>query len=291
MPCFPGARLFCLHDSDPVLREKRGSFPVSRGEARLLNGQGYGVFHVVNEYRDRRLLSNLTQLNWWYCECDEGTKQEQLRRIRRAPLLPSVVVESRNGYHCYWRIRGAPTLEIWKRIVRWGVVPVLRGDRKATDGLRLLRAPGYHHRKNPAQPWPVRIVWQQDWAYTERQMLRSFKPREPQPRLPRPVLASGEGTFWQRVAALDGREAIRRASGTELVNGETFTLAEQWNGNANIIRGDGVSTGCWVWKDGRLGGVQEGGTIAAWCHWYGHSWKTIAEGLRGLFPELGDEDE
>lgn len=285
---FPDARLYSLHDSDPKIRETEGAQPVSRSVACAKNREGYGIFQVVNAFRGARRLVNLTRINWWFADLDEGSKSEQLLRIRQAPVLPSVVVESRNGYHCYWRVRGRAG-DHWRRIVRWGIVPVVRGDPRATDCLRLLRAPGFDHCKGV--PFAVRVVWAVEAAYTECQMLRAFPSRGPQPPVPRPAPAPGEGTFWQRVAALDGREAIRATSGTWLVDYEQFTLAEQANGNANIIRGDGVSTGCWVWATGRLGGVDGGGSIAAWCRWYGHSWKEIADGLRELFPELENDSD
>src|SRR5688572_10106295 len=141
-------RLYALHDSSQELQKKRGSFPVSPEEAERLNGDGYGIFWVVNEFLPPRKTANLERINYWFVECDEGTKEQQLERLRRAPLLPSFVVESKRGMHAYWAALDA-SLDNWKTIVRWGLVPALGGDPKATDPLRLLRAPGFNHVKDP----------------------------------------------------------------------------------------------------------------------------------------------
>jgi hypothetical protein len=279
--------LFMLHDQDRQL----GARPAGEYSARDANFiGGYGIFWVVNSFTGARRTTNLTRINYWFCECDEGTKEEQLRRLQLAPLLPSVVVESKRGFHAYWAALDA-TPERWKEIVRWGLVPALKGDPRATDPLRLLRCPGYLHQKDPDDPFMVRKVWETALSYTEEQMLAAFPSQEPETK-PRQESPSEGGTFWERVAALDGRDAIDRVSGSWLVNGEEFRLATQSNGNANIIREhDNHSTPCWIWADGRLGGIEGGNSIAAFCAWYGHKWSDIAEGLKQLFPELESDDD
>ncbi len=280
-------KLFALHD-DPNRREL-GAYKIHSRDAEMVNREGYGIFWVVNDYDGLRRRGNLTQINFWFAEIDGDTKKTQEEILRACPLLPSLVVESKRGYHVYWKAVDA-TLDNWKRIVRWGIVPAVGGDPKATDPLRLLRAPGFDHMKNPADPFPVRVVYENAVAYTEAQMLRAFPSKEPK-RETKPRGAGRGDTFWQRVSELDGREVITALSGHVLCNGERFSLDELENGNANIIRQpDGYGTGCWVWADGKLGGVDGGSSAAAWLRWYGHDWKTIAEALRELFPELGDDN-
>lgn len=284
-------KLFALPDKD-----KGPAQEVTAEEARELNQDDYGIFHVVNEFGGRRLIKNLSRIRYWFADIDEGNKEEQLDRILCAPVIPSKVVESANGYHVYYRAKDA-TFDNWYRIVRYGVVPKLGGDPKATDPLRLLRAPGFYHHKG--EPFMVRVVHESPAIYTEGQMLEAFPDtREtPKEKLVRDTneLEMTRGGFWHRVAALDGCEAIRKLSGHWLCKGERFALQEQHNGNHNIYRVDPeeeYSTGCWVWGDtGKLGGVEDGSSVAAWCKWYGWNWSDVAKGLKELFPELEDEEE
>jgi hypothetical protein len=280
--------LWALHDSDPELRRARGSFPVTRAEAQRLNAEGFGIFWLPNPCTGQRRISNLKRIRFWICEMDEGSKKDQAARLRRSPLLPTAVVESARGYQAYWAAKDA-TPANFKRIVRWGIVPALRADTKACDPVRILRCPGFKHMKDPAQPFEVKTVWRLDTIYTEVQMLRAFPSREPvQRELERRELAPGEGSFWERVARLDGREALRRLDGHWLQNGERFVLQEQPSGNCNVVRADGHRCGTFIDRAGRLGNVDGGSSIGAWLYWYQRDWGTVARGLRELFPELED---
>lgn len=280
--------VYALHDQ-PEFR-RLGAQPVTPDQQWVMQDEGYGLFWTPNLCDGRRLADNLSEIRYWYCEVDTGTKEEQLERIRNAPLLPSLVIESKRGYHVYWAALHA-TVANWKRIVRWGIVPALDADPKATDPVRILRLPGSYHLKDPNDPFLVSVVWDKPFRYTEAQMMRAFPDQSPQ-REDRPPGKKADG-FWGRVAELDGRDAILALSGHALCNGERFELQELSNGNANIFRvepdGSLYSTGCFVDAEGRLGSVQGGCSIAAWCRWYGAPWAEIAEGLRELYPELGDD--
>lgn len=244
------------------------------------------MFWVPNAFKGRRVQANLTAIRFYFIEVDEGTKAQQLARLKRSPLLPTAVVESARGYQSYWKVRGEASPERWRRIVRWGLAPALGGDVKASDVLRLLRCPGFKHMKNPSQPFEVTTVWRLDTSYTEAQMLRAFPSREPTRKTRE--LKPGEGGFWERVAGMDAGEAIVRLNGHPLQNGESFVLKEQANGNRNIVRSDGLDTGVFCDPAGRLGAVASGSSVAAWLAWYGHDWATIARGLKEAFKELSD---
>lgn len=285
-------QLYALHDFNNYLKNKYGAFPVDAEKARRLNADGFGIFHAANSFDDRRTVCNLTSIDWWFVELDDGSKEEQLAKLTALELRPSWVIESKRGYHAYWRPRET-TVEQWKRIVRWGLVPSLGSDPKATDVSRILRAPGYLHQKDRTEPFLVRTVWRNPAVYSEEQMLEAFPSQEPARPVRRDV-GDCQG-FWPRVSNLDGRDGIERLSGHWSVRGELFRLDEQHNGNANIIRldpgGERHDTGCFIDSDGRLGNVSEGPTLAAWINWYWQDgYKTAAKALKELYPELDNEE-
>ncbi len=279
-------RLFVLHD-DPTKRWC-GSVEVSEERARELNKEGYGVFHTVNEFAGRRLQANLTKINYYFCEIDNGVQRTLTNWMAAMPLKPTWVVQSKRGYHAYWAAKDA-TPANWKRIVRHGIVPALGGDPAATDVLRLLRAPGFYHMKDSKEPFLVQTVWESDLSYTEAQMLEAY-PDKRKPRCPTASKPAQEGDFWWRANQLDARDALIRLSGHWLVKGERFWLVEQSNGNANVyvqtLGGELVSTKAFVTPEGKLFADQVG--IPAWVHWYQKDYGTVAIGLRQLFPELED---
>lgn len=283
-------QLYALHDSSTFLKTKNGAFPVDDADARRLNSDGYGVFHSANTFSGRRIGANLCSIDWWFCEIDDGSKDVQYNKLINCPLRPSWVIESKRGYHAYWRPVEAD-IRSWKRIVRWGIVPSLGGDPRATDVTRILRAPGFLHQKSPDDPFLVRTLWRIPAMYTEQQMLDAFPSTEPDPTVRRDE-RNGKG-FWSGVSALDGRDAIRRLSGHWSVTREMFDLEEMNNGNANIIvldrRGIRRDSGSFVDASGRLGNVADGPTIAAWINWYWNDgYRTAAKAIKELWPELGE---
>jgi hypothetical protein len=274
-------RLFVLSDREP-------SAPVevlSEGEAKEHNQRKLGVFHVVNAFTGPRRIENLQAIHYWYADMDSGSKEEQLERIALCPLKPTVVVETAKGYHVYWRAKDA-TLTNWDRIVKRGIVPALEADPKASDPLRLLRRPGYFHWKG--EPFEVQTLeCKLSRVYTEAQMMDAF----PEHGACRPTNAAprdlGDG-FWARVAALPGH-LLTKLSGHPLCNGEEIRLVPTSGGKANVeVRAKGGrwrGTPVWVDAEGVLAGVKGGSSIGAWCHWYGRSWREIAEAMKEVYGE------
>lgn len=277
--------LYRMHDVD-----NHGCFPVaSLEEARRWNSQGFGVFWTVNAFRGGvRRIENLDRILAWAVDMDEGSKAEQLARLHRSPVEPSLVVETKRGYQAYWNAKdGKP--EHWNAIVLERLVPFFGADKNARDLARILRVPGFKHLKNPAEPFEVLEVYRADSSYSEAQMAQRFpevaKPEAVQ-RARREVTFEGSDEFWDRVYHLDCEEALSRLSGSGHVGGEQFTFRRVANGNLNILV-DGKGTSCWVDKNGRIGSLDEGGpTIAQWLRWYGHSYGDAAKIIKAMFPQL-----
>lgn len=295
-------QLYRMHDAEP-----RGVFPVaSLDEARRWNAQGFGVFATVNEFYGARRIENLRRIVAWAVDIDAGTKDEQHARIHAAPLVPSRIVETRNGYHVHYHAKDAKA-EHWDSLLLEHLVPYFGADKNARDLARILRVPGFLHLKDPSNPFPVRRVWSHGVAYTEEQIARAF-PFAPDVSLERKrhagsreeyqrdtarssarcSAADGED-FWERVYGLDCAEGLARLSGHYAVGGEAFTLRRVRSGNQNILV-NGKSTSCWVDARGRIGSLSGGGpSLYQWLRWYGNSPSECVRVLRELFPaDLGD---
>ena len=281
--------LYRMHDSRPA-----GMIPTRREDCAKFNTEGFGIFHTVNAFRGARRIENLVEIRAWAVDIDEGDKSAQRQRIESAPLIPSTVVESKNGYHCYWKAQDARP-EHYSTIVS-RIVEAVRGDRNARDLARVLRTPGYWHMKDPSHPFMVQVVYKSSSVYTERQMAASFPPcederkkAEPKPAQRQPVSVTGDD-FWERVYDLDCCEALRRLSGHSVVHGDEYDLKRMRNGNWNIVV-NGKSTSCWVDKSGRIGSSDRGGpTIAQWIKWYpGNTYGDAARVIKELFPEVASE--
>lgn len=172
--------IFALHDYDDKLKAK-GAIDLTkfvldasrtRDDCTIGNRKGYGIFWVVNDFEGARKKENLKKINYWFCDIDSGSKEEQKKRIDDLLIPPSFVIETKNGYHCYWGVEGDASLENFEKIEE-ELIKLLDGDKHCKDPLRLLRCPGYYHMKQPAHPFFIDFVdgLGSNRTYTEGQML------------------------------------------------------------------------------------------------------------------------
>jgi len=68
--------------------------------------------------------------------------------------LPQAVVQTKNGYHVYWRLPDSHELPFdHYRAAAMAIGELCGADPKAMDVARILRVPGYWHQKDPASPF------------------------------------------------------------------------------------------------------------------------------------------
>lgn len=119
-----------------------------------LNTAGAGVFVTVNETDGKgRKASNITRIRALFVDLD-GAPQEALHE---AALEPHVIVESSPGrWHAYWVIE--PVMADAESFKRYQSELAKRfgGDQSVIDLPRLMRLPGFWHRKG--KPFMTRIV-------------------------------------------------------------------------------------------------------------------------------------
>lgn len=292
----------------------KAAVPVSEDEAYRLNNPRdcRGVFRLVNDFGDGpRRKEHLCRIVAWAIDIDDGSKDEQHRKLLASPLVPSEIVETKRGYQAYWHAKDGQAAH-WNAIVRERLVEHYGADKNARDLCRILRAPGFLHLKDPADPFPVRLVWDHRVAYTERQMAEAFpwRPdmeehrrqlaeaqraaeREARERQRAAARAAGNvptETFWEAVANLHAKDTLERLSGTGYVNGETFTFKRQHNGRWNIYA-DGKGTSAFIDEAGKIGSMSGGGpTPAQWLRWYRHPWPYVIEALKYAHPHLAEID-
>lgn len=215
-PLFAGS-LFCLIREDPEKIAKEPSKPkvihttALSEEARLdYQRAGYGVFFTVNAFRDgKRDAEHLEALKALYVDIDapkalkdpgavataEG--QESLRDWKRGvfaaltgaehearktfPYLPTLVVETKNGFHAYWYLESFipftgeenkeaeedPSIRLYARTIQQ-LIKLYGGDPGAKDVSRVLRSPySWHLKSGKADPFPCQPVFWDDSSRAE----------------------------------------------------------------------------------------------------------------------------
>lgn len=162
---------YALHDYD---KTKRGMNLIRPEDAQSWNEKGYGIHWTPQTFKDGvRKLENLEEINYWLADIDTGDKDKTLRRIAQSPVQPTHIVETKRGYHVYWRAKNA-TLEHYAEIER-GIAKALNADGSLITPTHTLRFPGFYHLKDPTSPFLVKWVWQHpEKIYSEELMLRVF---------------------------------------------------------------------------------------------------------------------
>lgn len=273
---------------------------------------GFGIFATVNSFDGPRRKENLTSINAWAVDMDEGTKRQMHDKLLASPLVPSVIVETKRGYQAYWAAVDGKA-EHWNAIVLERLVPHFGSDANARDLCRILRVPGFLHLKDPADPFKVRCVWKHMVRYSERQIAEAFPwvankaehqrhldeaqraaEREAKERARQAAIAMGQiptETLWDAIWNLDCEEGLSRLSGNWAVNGEKYTFRRTTRGNLNLFV-DGKSSSCFIDANKRIGSLDGGGpTLVQWLRWFKHDWKVVVAVLKEIFPQLVDIDD
>lgn len=281
-------QLYRMHDAEPA-----GVFPVSKAEAAHWNAQGFGIFVAVNEFNGARRRENLTKINAWAIDLDEGSKADQRNKLLRSPLVPSMIVETKNGYHAWWGAKDA-NADHWNAVVLERLVPFFGADKNARDLCRILRFPGFDHLKDPTSPFRVRVVWRHDVTYTERQVAQKFRwvpnkqAQREEHRAQRVHVPTATESVWDAIYQLDCEEGLKRLSGHHAVNGERYTFRRTARDRLNIFV-DGKSSPCFIDENKRIGSPSGGGpTLVQWLRWFGRSYKEALDAICEVFPQLAD---
>ena len=262
---------------------------------------GFGIFQTVNSFAGARRKENLRRINAWVIDLDDGTKAQMHAKVQASPLIPTLIVETKRGYQVWWDAEDG-TADNWNALMLERVVPYFGADKNARDLCRILRAPGFLHLKDPADPFRCEAVYRSRTRYRERDFARAF-PWVRNEQLARDEhsasrreyakatgIITGE-SFWDAVYNLDCRDGLERLSGTGAVTGETFTFKRTSSGNLNILV-DGKGTSCWIDTSGRIGSMSNGGpTLYQWLRWYRIPPGECVRVLKEIFPHLSDIDE
>lgn len=121
---------------------------------RRLNAWGHGIFVMVNHGDERgRRTDNVVAVTAYFSDFDGVSPPDAW------PIPPTMVIESSpDRFHTYWRVADAP-LEEFPR-VQAHLAHLFGSDDKVTDLPRVMRLPGYLHRKG--RPFETRVLQHRD---------------------------------------------------------------------------------------------------------------------------------
>ena len=122
-------------------------------------------FGVAPRYEKEGKEQNVKQMNCLWIDLDCGSEKDRfkaLKRLQEFKLAPSIIVNSGNGFHCYWLLNRPYQIKnnedrLNAKGCLKGLASNLNGD-KTFDLSRILRVPGTMNLKDLDNPLPVQIL-------------------------------------------------------------------------------------------------------------------------------------
>ncbi|MEQ1953399.1 DNA-primase RepB domain-containing protein [Mesorhizobium yinganensis] len=150
-----------------------------------LNRKGAGIFVTVNETNgEGRTSADIIRVRAVFVDLDGAP----LEPVERYVCTPHIIVGTSEGkWHAYWRVEGMALDEFGG--VQAALIKLFNADKTVTDLPRVMRLPGFYHKKGP----PQRVSIYKQWALAnyDAQQFRRLVPATnlPQPRgdSPEPV--------------------------------------------------------------------------------------------------------
>lgn len=224
---FPNRFIALIHDSDkkkPIIEKKS----LSKKDI----PPGYGAFFTVNGFVGERKKSKLTHVSGVFADIDQKQGKVSLQDIQQmtfVDLPPTIINETKNGYHCIWKLaepivviddNRAELIETVEGIQR-RFVSLYQADNAAVDVGHLLRIPGTEHRKNPTDPFVITTVYEGEDTYTLEELSRVYEPVKKEAPVEVAV-----GVFTDDVSARLAK-MLRKDKVKQLYDGELGQKSEQ----------------------------------------------------------------
>lgn len=162
-----------------LTRILHGTLAEHAGTLASLNARGAGVYWMVNAGDGKgRKASNVQRVRALYVDLDGSP----LEPVAAATLPPHAIIESSaNRWHAYWRVTDCPLADF--KPLQQGLAARFDADRKVCDLPRVLRLPGFDHRKG--KPYRSRIIeLHPRQPYTVAELVQAFDLRAPETPAP-----------------------------------------------------------------------------------------------------------
>lgn len=252
----------------------------------------YWIFFSVNPMESwKRNRESIKAIQTWICDIDTGTKEEQLELINKAPIKPSLVVESNHWFHLYYLADKDLTEEEFEK---WnlGLREYYNGDIKVCkDIARVLRIPWYYHMKRDKYMVNYRQDLSSKEKYSVEQITKSFPYEEPKKEVKSFITHYKANDIWDRIYNMDQMDLMSEFSWSSWVRWDTFDFKRnsEWEYQIWV---NGVSTSSWIDREHKIWSSDKWWpTIIQWIEWYYHGnvdKHELLEELKRKHPELED---
>jgi hypothetical protein len=218
-PRFSAGKLLTSCESvacDEALRDELQSLNTSRG-----------IYFVVNAGGD--IDEEISRINAFFVDMDEGALTEQHAKLDGCPLLPSIRVETLRGLHAYWMTEPGCSVSEW-RAIQLRLIDYFQSDKSIKNPSRVMRLPGFNHVSYSGGLLSYKAVtvstFEPSRRFTAGQMRAAFPEATP------PDSKRTQATHAHaRSDSARGLDAFKQALGARVMKHETAKLnrAGKWD--------------------------------------------------------------
>ena len=144
------------------------------------NKEGFGAYWFPNHpdardfnYSEEKKYLNgrdISVFNYAFVDMDlkdgKWTKEEFIKEVVNYELRPSIVVDSGNGVHAYWRVKGLDRMDYTN--LQMKLLRHFKTDESVWTVLQLMRIPGSINTKNQQEFKPAEIVYESSESHRVR---------------------------------------------------------------------------------------------------------------------------
>lgn len=174
LEAFPGSAVVVFDDrvrGKPAIKLGRDLYRPEQAR-----DKGLGMFMTVNpvsgkDHKDE----DVTKFAFFFMDFDGGDKRGLAEKIGVLPFKPSILIETKNGFHVYYRLKPHNRSEADWRAVEREMIAKEGADPNASNPARVLRMPFAWHCKE--EPYLVEL---RDWnenRYTFEEIEAIYKPQ------------------------------------------------------------------------------------------------------------------
>lgn len=135
-----------------------------------LNANGFCVSLVVNAGGQHD--ADITRINAFFIDMDDGALDEQMEKINAFPLKPTLIVVTQKSLHCYWFAEDSGDALARFREIQKALIRHFGSDPAICNESRAMRLPGFFHNKTDV-PVKVEVIsFDPSLRYTSDQLVK-----------------------------------------------------------------------------------------------------------------------
>jgi len=161
-----------------------------KDELKEYNKQGYNIYFVVNSGGTKQ--DEINKINAFYidCDCDKDDnkkycdldivkqyKQRVLQRVQDFGLVPSFIVDTRNGYHIYWLVDNAKVEQFEE--VQNKLIYFFGSDERVNTPERIMRVPNFYWTKDIDNQYLCTVYQYNDVRYNANDFIQHLNSKVP----------------------------------------------------------------------------------------------------------------